>query len=309
MAVLVTIGITCYNAEDTILRAIVSATKQDWAEKEIIIVDDNSTDGSVKKIKQLIADHQSIKLIESKRNDGAAKSRNKIIKQAKGEYIIFFDDDDQSLPNRVKTQLNKIETSNAEQDVFCYASGKRIYPNGYSMELRAIGADGKNIPGLQVVNFLLLGEKSKKYFFGTGTPACSLMCKTQLLRKLNGFNPKLRRVEDIELAIRAGLENVTFLGTSESLFIQYASTGNDKSALKNYRSEMLVVKLFANYLNSLNRLHFTSRWTKLRYLHFSRDHINFACSFLLLLLRFPILTIKKAWVSFPRRWAHERKIK
>ena len=64
----------------------------------------------------------------------------------------------------MKTQLNKIETSNAEQDVFCYASGKRIYPNGYSMELRAIGADGKNIPGLQVVNFLLLGEKSKKYF-------------------------------------------------------------------------------------------------------------------------------------------------
>ena len=45
---LITIGITCFDAEDTIARAIESAGKQDWSNFEIIVVDDHSTDNSIK---------------------------------------------------------------------------------------------------------------------------------------------------------------------------------------------------------------------------------------------------------------------
>mgnify|MGYP001416721132 CR=1 FL=1 len=44
----VTIGITCFNAEKTIGRAILSALSQDWENKEIIIIDDGSSDNSHK---------------------------------------------------------------------------------------------------------------------------------------------------------------------------------------------------------------------------------------------------------------------
>ena len=50
---LITIGITCYNAEKTILSAINSAINQDWPNFEIIIVDDFSADGSVKIIDEV----------------------------------------------------------------------------------------------------------------------------------------------------------------------------------------------------------------------------------------------------------------
>ena len=45
---LVTIGILCFNSEETILRAIESSIKQSWINKEIIVVDDKSTDNSPK---------------------------------------------------------------------------------------------------------------------------------------------------------------------------------------------------------------------------------------------------------------------
>ena len=49
----VTIGITCFNAEKTIKRAILSALSQDWDNKEIIIVDDGSKDKSQEIIEKL----------------------------------------------------------------------------------------------------------------------------------------------------------------------------------------------------------------------------------------------------------------
>jgi glycosyltransferase involved in cell wall biosynthesis len=44
---LITIPITCYNGEDTIQRAVESALNQTWRRREIVIVDDGSTDGSL----------------------------------------------------------------------------------------------------------------------------------------------------------------------------------------------------------------------------------------------------------------------
>ena len=305
---LITIGITCYNAEDTISRAIESALKQNWPNLEIIIIDDHSTDNSVEKIKSQISGISSARLIESKKNGGAAKSRNQLINSAKGDYIVFFDDDDCSSHNRVSHQYNTIKAFNKKYELFCFASGKRMYPNGYIKKLRAIGSDGVAIPGIGVANYLLLGERNSKYVFGTGTPACSLMCRTDLLKRLHGFHPKLKRVEDVELAIRAGFENVMFIGTAESLFLQYSTTGSDKSALNNYRSEMMIVKFHSQYLKSIGKFHFICKWNRLRFFHFSQNREKFFCSLILLMLTCPILTFKKALIAFPKRWFHERHI-
>ena len=50
---LITIGITCYNSSNTIRRTINSAIKQKWKNKEIVIIDDSSTDESFTIIKNL----------------------------------------------------------------------------------------------------------------------------------------------------------------------------------------------------------------------------------------------------------------
>ena len=91
---LVTIGIPCFNAEDTIKRAIKCALTQDWPNIEVIIVDDCSTDKSCQIIKKIISQNPRARLIIHDNNKGPGAVRSLILSEAKGEYIAFFDDDD-----------------------------------------------------------------------------------------------------------------------------------------------------------------------------------------------------------------------
>ena len=106
---LISIGITCYNAELTIKKAIQSAIDQTWINKEIVIVDDYSTDNSSSIIRNFIEKFEFIHYYQNKKNIGVAGSRNNIIKYANGDYIAFFDDDDVSNINRLEFQYIRIK--------------------------------------------------------------------------------------------------------------------------------------------------------------------------------------------------------
>ena len=71
----VTVGITCFNAKETIQKSIESALNQSWLNKEILVVDDASIDNSTEIIKNF-KNHKNIKIILNKKNMGAAYSRN-----------------------------------------------------------------------------------------------------------------------------------------------------------------------------------------------------------------------------------------
>jgi glycosyltransferase involved in cell wall biosynthesis len=88
-APLITIGITCFNAADTILRSVKSALAQDWPNFEVVIADDGSVDGSIDVILAAIANESRATLIGHKSNAGPAASRNTIVSAAKGEFIAF----------------------------------------------------------------------------------------------------------------------------------------------------------------------------------------------------------------------------
>ena len=87
---LVTIGITCFNARDTIGRAIASAQAQDWPAIEIVVVDDRSSDGSPDAVRALAECDHRIRLIVHERNGGTAVARNTVLANANGEFIAFF---------------------------------------------------------------------------------------------------------------------------------------------------------------------------------------------------------------------------
>jgi glycosyltransferase involved in cell wall biosynthesis len=127
-APLITIGITCFNAADTILRSVKSALAQDWPNFEVVIADDGSVDGSIDVILAAIANESRATLIGHKSNAGPAASRNTIVSAAKGEFIAFFDDDDESLPGRISNQVKTLtayESLAGTRLIACYASGIR----------------------------------------------------------------------------------------------------------------------------------------------------------------------------------------
>ena len=104
---LVTVGLTCFNARDTIGRAISGVLSQDWSNMEVLIVDDVSSDDSVARARSAVAGDPSVRIIRHRQNTGPGGTRNTILTEARGEFIAFCDDDDESLPNRISKQIKK----------------------------------------------------------------------------------------------------------------------------------------------------------------------------------------------------------
>ena len=88
---LVTIIIPIYNSEKYIKRCVDSILKQTYKTIEVLLINDGSKDNSVDVVKKI--KDKRIRLID-KENEGVSKTRNLGIKEAKGKYIIFIDNDD-----------------------------------------------------------------------------------------------------------------------------------------------------------------------------------------------------------------------
>ena len=93
---LVSIITPSYNTERFISETIDSVLNQTYANWEMIIVDDVSSDKSISIIKKYIADYPTLKiyLVENENNLGPALSRNKAIEKSSGRFLAFLDSDD-----------------------------------------------------------------------------------------------------------------------------------------------------------------------------------------------------------------------
>lgn len=102
---LVSIIIPVYNAEKHLSETLQSALNQTWTNKEIIIVDDGSTDGSVEVIKSY--DNPAIKLIQQK-NQGASSAKQTGLGYANGDFIQYLDADDILHPDKLTLQMKAL---------------------------------------------------------------------------------------------------------------------------------------------------------------------------------------------------------
>ncbi|RGW20817.1 glycosyltransferase family 2 protein [Ruminococcus sp. AF13-28] len=89
----ISIIVPVYNSEKYIVACIDSLVKQEFNDFEIILVDDGSTDNSGKLCEKYAAEYDQIILI-TKENGGLCSARNAGIDIARGEYLLFIDNDD-----------------------------------------------------------------------------------------------------------------------------------------------------------------------------------------------------------------------
>jgi glycosyltransferase involved in cell wall biosynthesis len=99
---LVSILIPCFNAERWIGQTIESALAQTWPEKEIIVVDDGSTDRSLDVIRGF---GQRISW-ESGPNKGAPAARNRLLELSRGDWLQYLDADDYLRPEKISLQAD-----------------------------------------------------------------------------------------------------------------------------------------------------------------------------------------------------------
>ena len=112
MKPLVSILIPAYNAEEFIADAIRSAIAQTWRHKEIIVVDDGSTDRTAEVARGFASKNV---VVVSKENQGAAAARNLAFQLSQGEYIQWLDADDLLAPEKIERQFAAL----------CEGDGKR----------------------------------------------------------------------------------------------------------------------------------------------------------------------------------------
>lgn len=302
----VTVGVTCYNAHDTIARAVASAAAQTWPDVEILVVDDASTDGSAEVAEAALRDLPNGRLIRRPVNGGVAAARNTLLTQATGRYIAFFDDDDESAPERIATQVARIETEPTDGGpVLCFASGARRYPNGYEIQAPAIGSRGRPPEGDEVVGYLLVNRRVADAFYGAGTPSCALMAPVAALRAVGGYDETLGRAEDVDIAIRLALAGGRFIGCPERLYLQHATVGSDKTPARNLAAELAVVDKHRAWLERQGLYRHARAWFQFREAWFSRRRGEAARRALGLFLNRPILTVRRLLQSGPARLAHE----
>ncbi|MDH6305590.1 glycosyltransferase involved in cell wall biosynthesis [Parabacteroides sp. PH5-13] len=120
---MLSIIVPAYNVEEYLDRCIASIIIQQLKDYEIVIINDGSTDQTLK-IAQLLEKKYSEITVISQCNAGLSAVRNKGIKIAKGKYILFLDSDDFYNPNCVKFLLEQMEEFNLDVLQFGYEINK-----------------------------------------------------------------------------------------------------------------------------------------------------------------------------------------
>jgi len=109
---LVSILIPAYNAEKWVAEAIQSATAQTWPRKEIIVINDGSTDGTREEVGRFSSKEVAIVSTE---NQGLSAAVNTAFRLCQGDYIQELDADDVLAPDKIERQLTALRESQSRR--------------------------------------------------------------------------------------------------------------------------------------------------------------------------------------------------
>ena len=300
---LVTIGLTTFNAEDTVARAVQTALAQTWRPIEIVAVDDCSTDDTRKILSQLAEQDLELRVFSNEANCGVAISRNRILEEAKGEFVAFFDDDDENLPERIIEQYQRItsyEKRFAEgAPVICHTARKLLYPHGEERIEPTMGqTEGKRAPaGPPVAHRILMGTPLED---GYGAcPTCSQMARLSTYRLMGGFDPSLRRGEDTDFAIRLAQAGGHFVGIAHPLVTQWMTSTSEKSLAEEYRNMRLLLEKYRAIIKHEGQYDFCCEWLEMKQAWLEHRRLNFVRLLLRLGLTSPVLTLRRLYLALP----------
>ncbi|TFE70597.1 glycosyltransferase family 2 protein [Methylacidiphilum caldifontis] len=139
----ITIGIPTYNPGKWLFQTLESAIGQDWENKEIIVVDAGSTDGTSSILNQY---KDKIKLIRLNKPQDTADNRNLILFESTGEWIQYIDHDDYLLEGKIKTQQEEAKEKIDSADVLYSPTYVEIWKNGKPIQKKLLGSDPKEDP-------------------------------------------------------------------------------------------------------------------------------------------------------------------
>lgn len=199
---LISIIIPVYNTSMYLKQCVDSVINQDFAQYEIILVDDGSTDSSGTICDEYSLNHDFIKVIH-KENGGLSDARNTGLANALGEHILFIDSDDYISENSLSSLY---DTMNEESDVdVIFLDAVKAFSDGTALPLGDNYIKDKILykTHKEVLDHLASLPK----FPGS---ACTKLIRRKLIAENNLYFVKNQLNEDIDWTIRLFLAAETF---------------------------------------------------------------------------------------------------
>ncbi|UTZ26433.1 glycosyltransferase family 2 protein [Vibrio campbellii] len=183
----VSIVVVTYERPELLSIALDSILSQSHTELEVIIVDDNSP--SYLNNKKVIEDKKDSRLVyyRNTENKGACYSRNYGLSLATSKYVAFLDDDDLWDKDKIRQQVNSLNSTNA---VLCYTA-KRMFKNSDSSCGRVSFQEiNEDLPLLSLFNNNVIG-----------TTSC-IMVNREVASSCGGFDIDLPAIQDYDFYLR-----------------------------------------------------------------------------------------------------------
>lgn len=176
---MISVVIPLYNKEASIAQSLRSVLSQSYQDFEVVLVDDGSTDGSVSIVESM--QDPRIRLIKQE-NGGPSKARNTGVKNAKGEWILFIDADDEMLPGAIGYFVQKIK-AHPNVDMFL---GEVLVNNGKSEYLQRKYDEG------------LVRNPFKAHVFRQLHQCSGTTVYRKSIVEKHPFDKRVRRYEDLQ---------------------------------------------------------------------------------------------------------------
>jgi glycosyltransferase involved in cell wall biosynthesis len=229
----IAVVIPCYNSNETLKRAIESIVNQSIEVKEIIVVDDCSDNSE--KITKICSMYNTVKYIRNNNNIGLAGSRNVGIWAVKSNIIAFLDADDQFHRHKLEIQLKYLRPNNVVS-----TDAQNILQN---LPFNSNANFKKNI------SIKVFSSPFQNLFFNR-LVGSSLIAYASTLKKINGYDAKLRSAEDFDLWIKLLQEDINIIAVKAPLYLYYDLEGSlSKDAFSIWINIVISIKKFISYQN------------------------------------------------------------
>lgn len=205
----VSVIIPTYNRADFLARAVKSVLNQSFKNFELIIVDDGSTDNTGETAKRFQKEDSRVKYVWQKNSGTPASSQNTGIRNARGEYVAFLDDDDEWLRNKLEKQIALFQNSK-KQNLGIVGCGSFIIKN-----------DKAAIYKFSKIENILKSLLEKSVFMSNS----ATVIKNDVFAKVGLFDEKFKLFSNRDMWLKICLE-YGFDFVDEPLYRYYVHTGN-----------------------------------------------------------------------------------
>ncbi|MFL6212853.1 MAG: glycosyltransferase family 2 protein [Blastocatellia bacterium] len=202
---LVSILIPCYNSAPWIGRAIETALAQTWPNKEVVVLDDGSTDGSFEVIQQYASQIR----VARQANRGQNASRNRLTELSRGAWLAYLDADDEMSPDCVEKKMEFAQEADAVYGTVEVACFLDLEKTRYTVQTAETFAD----PIVAA-------------FWWSYPNTSSFMFRKAAVLDVGGWNAEIKNCTDYDLYFKLLIKNKRFRAAPESqtLYRQWSTS-------------------------------------------------------------------------------------